>query len=73
MKWRKRSLGNMQFMGELFRIQMLSETIFHHYISLFLKSSLDEECLECCATLLIVVGNNFDTEASKVSCFYTGG
>ena len=66
-KRRKQSLCNIQFMGELFKLQMLSHAIVHESITLLVKSVSDEESLECCARLLSVTGKDLDKEAAKVS------
>ncbi len=65
-KTRKRSLGNIRFMGELFKLQMLSETIMHEYITRLLQSSSDEESLECFSRLITTTGKDLDREAAKV-------
>ncbi len=65
-KTRKKSLGNIRFNGELFKLQMLSETIMHECITRLLKSSSDEESLECFARLITATGKDLDKEAAKV-------
>ena len=64
---RKRSLGNIRFIGELFKLQMLSETIMHECIVRLLKSTSDEESLECFARLITTTGKDLDQEKAKVS------
>ena len=65
-KMRRRSLGNIHFIGELFKLQMLSEAIMHECITRLLKSTSDEERLECFATLITTTGKDLDNEAAKV-------
>jgi len=64
-KTRRRSLGNIRFIGELFKLQMLSETIMHECITRLLKSSSDVESLEC-FRLITTTGKDLDKEAAKV-------
>ena len=70
-KMRRRSLGNIRFIGELFKLQMLSEAIMHECITRLLKSTSDEESLECFATLITTTGKDLDKEAARVRS--TGG
>ena len=56
MKNRRHSLGNIRFVGELFKSKMLSETIMHECVVRLLRSSSDEESLECFASLITTVG-----------------
>ena len=71
---RRKSLGNIRFIGELYKSQMLSETIMHECITRLLKSSSDEESLECLAVLITVTGkdldNEVDNEVAKVNHNY---
>ncbi len=64
---RRRSLGNIRFIGELFKLNMLSETIMHECIVRLLKSSSDEETLECFARLITTTGKEIDHPDAKVS------
>lgn len=63
---RKRSLGNLQFMGELFKLGMLSETIIHECITRLLKSTSDDESLECFRVLIMTTGKDLDRPWAKV-------
>ena len=65
----KRSLGIMQFIGELFKLKMLSETVIHECLVRLLRSSSDTDSLECFARLLAVTGNDIDKPEAKV-CEY---
>jgi hypothetical protein len=46
MRARRRSLGNIRFIGELYKLKMLTARIMHECIKKLLKST-DEESLEC--------------------------
>ena len=66
MKNRKRSLGNIRFIGELFKLKMLSVTIMHECVVRLLRSSSDEESLECFAGLITTTGKDLDYPEAKV-------
>ena len=55
MKLRRRSLGNIRFIGELYRIKMLNGNIMHGCIRKLLKET-DEESLECLCRLVTTIG-----------------
>ncbi|XP_076141399.1 uncharacterized protein LOC143124025 isoform X2 [Alosa pseudoharengus] len=57
----RRSLGNVKFIGELFKIKMLTEPIIHDCIIKLFNSS-QEECL---CVLLLTVGKEIDFEEAK--------
>ena len=61
MKLRRRSLGNIRFIGELYKISMLNGRIMHECIRKLLLTT-DEESLECLCRLVTTVG--------KVKYFY---
>ncbi|XP_054649684.1 eukaryotic translation initiation factor 4 gamma 1-like isoform X2 [Dunckerocampus dactyliophorus] len=63
-KARKRSLGNIKFIGELFKFKMLTEVIMHDCIVKLLKNH-DEESLECLCRLLSTIGKDLDFEKAK--------
>ena len=52
---RKRSLGNIRFIGELYNIKMLTDRIMHEIINRLI-SQIDEESLECLCWLLNTIG-----------------
>ena len=64
---RKRSLGNICFLGEMFKLQMLSEAVMHECITRLMKSTWNEESLERFAKLITITGKDLDNEAAKVS------
>jgi len=65
MKARRRSLGNIRFIGELYKLEMLSVRIMHECVVKLLASSTDEEGLECLCRLLTTVGKEFEAETNK--------
>lgn len=64
-KARRRSLGNIKFIGELFKLNMLTEVIMHDCIVKLLKNH-DEESLECLCRLLSTIGKDLDFAKAKV-------
>lgn len=62
---RRRSLGNIKFIGELFKFKMLTEAIMHDCVVKLLKNH-DEESLECLCRLLSTIGKDLDFEKAKV-------
>ncbi|XP_063074858.1 eukaryotic translation initiation factor 4 gamma 1a isoform X2 [Engraulis encrasicolus] len=63
-KARYRSLGNMKFIGELFKLKMLTEPIMHDCVVKLLKNH-DEESLECLCRLLSTIGKDLDIDKAK--------
>ncbi|XP_075893466.1 eukaryotic translation initiation factor 4 gamma 1-like isoform X1 [Nelusetta ayraudi] len=61
---RHRSLGNIKFIGELFKMKMLTASIMDDCIVKLLKNH-DEESLECLCRLLSTVGKNLDFKKAK--------
>ena len=59
-------LGNVQFIAELFKLRMVSDTILHECIRRLLRSTLDETSLECVSILLSASGKYLDKQKSKV-------
>lgn len=64
-KARRRSIGNIKFIGELFKLRMLTEAIMHDCVVKLLKNH-DEESLECLCRLLNTIGKDLDFEKAKV-------
>lgn len=64
-KARRRSLGNIKFIGELFKLKMLTEAIMHDCVVKLLKNH-DEESLECLCRLFSTIGKDLDFEKAKV-------
>ncbi|XP_061689117.1 eukaryotic translation initiation factor 4 gamma 3 isoform X4 [Syngnathoides biaculeatus] len=63
-KARRRSIGNIKFIGELFKLKMLTEAIMHDCVVKLLKNH-DEESLECLCRLLTTIGKDLDFQKAK--------
>ncbi|XP_076863790.1 eukaryotic translation initiation factor 4 gamma 3 isoform X3 [Brachyhypopomus gauderio] len=61
---RRRSTGNIKFIGELFKLRMLTEPIMHDCVVKLLKHH-DDESLECLCRLLTTIGKDLDFEKAK--------
>ncbi|XP_065364340.1 eukaryotic translation initiation factor 4 gamma 3-like [Calliphora vicina] len=65
-KIRRRSGGTVRFIGELFKISILTGKIIHTCIEALLKDPNNEDMLECLCKLLTTVGQKFEqTHISK--------
>lgn len=68
-KAKRRSLGNIRFIGELFKLRMLTDTIMHDCINRLLKPDKenleDEENLECLCKLLTTIGKDIDGKSES--------
>merc|ERR1719193_2547100 len=71
-KAKRRYLGNIRFIGELFKLKMLTEPIMHDCICKLLSKKEakqpdkhDEESLECLCRLLSTIGKDLDHDESK--------
>jgi len=64
MKLRRRSLGNIRFIGELYKIGMLQSKIMHECIRKLLEQT-DEESLECLCRLVTTVGQALDQKTKE--------
>ncbi|XP_076358075.1 eukaryotic translation initiation factor 4 gamma 3-like isoform X2 [Tachypleus tridentatus] len=65
-KAKKRSLGNIRFVGELFKLGMLTTPIMHTCIKKLLGQG-DEDSLECLCHLLTTIGKELEREKNKQS------
>ncbi|XP_067139313.1 eukaryotic translation initiation factor 4 gamma 1-like [Centruroides vittatus] len=63
-KSRRRSLGNIKFTGELFKLHMFSATIMRKYLKILLLRG-DEHSLECLCLLLTTIGKELETNKKK--------
>ncbi|XP_046730719.1 eukaryotic translation initiation factor 4 gamma 3 isoform X2 [Silurus meridionalis] len=63
-KARRRSTGNIKFIGELFKLRMLTEAIMHDCVVKLLKNH-DDESIECLCRLLTTIGKDLDFEKAK--------
>ncbi|CAF0991144.1 unnamed protein product [Rotaria sp. Silwood1] len=66
-KAKRKKLGNIFFIGELFKLQMLTDTIMYDCIEYLLKDKTDEESLECLCKLLNTIGKELDLKTSEKS------
>jgi len=63
-KEKRRTLGNIRFIGELFKLKQLTEKIMFDCITRLLKGE-DEENLECLCNLLRTIGKDIDLPKHK--------
>ncbi|XP_052820010.1 eukaryotic translation initiation factor 4 gamma 1-like [Mya arenaria] len=63
-KTKQRSLGNIRFMGELFKVKMFNERIMHDCVFTLLRAK-DPESLACVCMLLTTIGKELDTDNAK--------
>ncbi|XP_053272694.1 eukaryotic translation initiation factor 4 gamma 3 [Pleuronectes platessa] len=61
---RRRSISNIKFIGELFKLKMLTEAIMHDCVVKLLGNH-DEDSLECLCRLLTTIGKDFDLAKAK--------
>ncbi|KAM3857533.1 eukaryotic translation initiation factor 4 gamma 1-like [Diretmus argenteus] len=61
---RRRSLGNIRLIGELFKLDMMTDVTMHDCIAR-LFNNYDEESLECLCRLLCTIGKGLDIEKAK--------
>jgi translation initiation factor 4G len=66
-KWRRRVLGNIKFIGELFKQKLLPEKIMHECINSMLKDMQNprEEDVESLCKLMKTVGKDLDQPTAK--------
>lgn len=71
-KAKRRSLGNIRFIGELFKLGMLTEGIMNDCIERLLKQETDEENIECLCKLLTTIGSEIDknNNANKMKSYF---
>ncbi|KAI1283210.1 Eukaryotic translation initiation factor 4 gamma 1 [Halotydeus destructor] len=62
---RKKSLGNIKLIGELYKLEMLKGSIMVFCMHKLI-SELEEESLECLCTLLKTIGNQLEEECRKL-------
>ncbi|CAK8692845.1 unnamed protein product [Clavelina lepadiformis] len=63
-KERRRMLGNIRFIGELFKLKMLTESIMHNCVMSLFKGRNDES-LESLCRLLAIIGKDLDHVKGK--------
>lgn len=73
LKAKRRSLGNIRFIGELFKLGMLTEGIMNDCIERLLKTESDEENIECLCRLLTTIGKEVDkpNNAAKMKNYFS--
>ncbi|CAF3130422.1 unnamed protein product [Rotaria sp. Silwood2] len=64
-KAKRRKLGNIFFIGELFKLRMLTDSIMYDCIEYLLRDKTDEESLECLCCLLRTIGKELDAKANE--------
>ena len=64
MRLRKRSVGNIKFIGELYKVKMLTSLIMMRIIDTLLKKT-DSESLECLCKLLSTIGSILEAQAAQ--------
>ncbi|KAI1283076.1 Eukaryotic translation initiation factor 4 gamma 1 [Halotydeus destructor] len=62
---RKKSLGNIKLIGELYKLEMMKGSIMVFCMHKLI-SELEEESLECLCTLLKTIGNQLEEECRKL-------
>ncbi|KAK0083124.1 hypothetical protein PV325_009294 [Microctonus aethiopoides] len=67
---RMRSVGNIRFIGELYKQEMLTANIMHKCIK-HLLHDIDEENLECLCKLLTTIGKIFEGKQHDLSGYFT--
>lgn len=63
-KAKRRTMGNIRFIGELYKLRILTENIMHDCIIKLLKAK-DDESLECLCQLMATIGKDLDHEKAK--------
>ncbi|CAB4007797.1 eukaryotic translation initiation factor 4 gamma 3-like isoform X3, partial [Paramuricea clavata] len=63
-KNKKRMLANIRFIGELFKLRLLTENIMHDCVFKLLRAG-DEESLESMCMLLFIIGEDLDSDKAK--------
>lgn len=63
-KMRKRSVGNIRFIGELYKLRMLTSPIMMRIIGTLLEKG-DEESLECLCKLLSTIGKLLEAQCAQ--------
>lgn len=66
LKAHHRLLGSMKFIGELFKVKMLTLDIICNFVLELLSDDQHELSMECLCTLLSSIGEELDTENTKV-------
>lgn len=68
-KFRRRSVGTVRFIGELFKIEILTPKIMHTCILLLLNQKEQEESLECLCKLMTTVGEPMESRNEDLEIY----
>ncbi|KAI9563837.1 hypothetical protein GHT06_011303 [Daphnia sinensis] len=60
-KNRRTSLGNIRFIGELFKVDVISSNVMHQCIRKLLSHKEDEDSIECLCKLLTTIGKQLES------------
>jgi len=63
---RRRSLGNVRFIGELYKLRMLTPKIMDECVKMLI-SSREEESLECLCKLLSTIGQQLEVNIKDLA------
>ena len=66
-KARRQALGLVQFIGELYKLQMLTERVMHEYIKIFLTNNPEEVEIEGLCRLLTTAGKLLDKPKARAN------
>ena len=58
-------MGVIRFIGELYKLRMLTPKIMHGCVTKLIKDPTDEEALECLAGLLTTVGKDLEKDTNE--------
>lgn len=64
-KAKRRYLGTIRLIGELYKLTVLTENIMHECLAKLLSGSGDEDSIECLCNLLTTIGKDIDNPKSK--------
>lgn len=67
LKAHHRLLGSMKFIGELFKVKLLPLDIICNFVLELLSHDQHELSMECLCALLSTIGEELDTENTKVN------
>ncbi|KAK4027043.1 hypothetical protein OUZ56_016062 [Daphnia magna] len=60
-KNRRTSIGNIKFIGELFKVNVISSNVMHQCIRKLLSHKEDEDSIECLCKLLTTIGKQLES------------
>lgn len=68
-KIRRRAVGTVRFIGELYKIEMLNDKIMLNCVSLLLENG-DEDSLECLCKLLTTIGQKLESKDKILETYF---